>query len=169
MMQLKIQVVVSLSLLFVMAGCVPTAELYIGKQVTAAPIAQLQVGENVSGTWQTFDMTINYQYQADGDIITLAGQGELSQHYQMVYDGVRYLRVYLFLLDADGLVLDTIEIPAFLTNTEDQFAFNNPFKVNENIKGFSFGYRGVATEMEGQAYFDSLPSNRPAKTNQPGQ
>jgi hypothetical protein len=169
MMPLKIHVVVSLCLLFVMAGCVPTAELYLGKSVTNAPIIKLEKGANVSGTWQTFDVTINYQYQADGDIITLAGQGELSQHYQMVYDGVRYLRVYLFLLDADGLVLETIEIPAFLNYTEDQFAFNKPLKVDASIKSFSFGYRGVATEMDGQAYFDSLPSNRPAKTNQPGQ
>ena len=158
MMPLKRHLVMSLCLFFVITGCVPIAELYIGKQVTAAPIVQIQEGANVSGTWQTFDVTINYQYQTDGDIIDLAGQGELGQHYQMVYDGVRYLYVYLFLLDADGLVLETIEIPAFLTSTEDKFAFSKPFKITENIKGFSFGYRGVATEMEGQAYFDSLPS-----------
>ena len=158
MMPLTRHLVMSLCLFFVITGCVPTAELYIGKQVTAAPIVQIQKGANVSGTWQTFDVTINYQYQTDGDIIDLAGQGELSQHYQMVYDGVRYLYVYLFLLDADGLVLETIEIPAFLTSTEDKFAFNKLFKITKNIKGFSFGYRGVATEMEGQAYFDSLPS-----------
>ena len=154
----KRHLVISVCLFLVMAGCVPTAELYIGKQVKSAPIVQIQKGANVSGTWQTFDVTINYQYKAAGAIIELAGQGELSQHYQMVYDGVRYLRVYLFLLDADGLVLETIEIPAFPTSTEDRFAFNKPFKITENIKGFSFGYRGVATEIEGQAYFDSLPS-----------
>ena len=158
MMQLKIHVVVSLSLLFVMAGCVPTAELYIGRAVTNAPIIKLEKDANVSGTWQTFDVTINYRYQADGDIIELAGQGELSQHYQLVYDGVRSLRVYLFLLDADGRVLETIEIPAFMISTEDKFAFKNTFRINQSMRGFSFGYRGVATEMEGQAYFDSLPS-----------
>lgn len=157
MMQVKTHLVMFLCLLFVMAGCVPTAELYIGKQVTAAPIVHIEDGANASGTWQTFDVTINYQYQADGDIIDIAGQGELSQHYQMVYDGVRYLYVYLFLLDTDGLVIETIEVPAFLTSTEDKFSFNKPFKANQNIKGFSFGYRGVATEMEGQAYFDNLP------------
>lgn len=159
MIQVKIHVVVSLSLLFVMAGCVPTAELYIGKQVTAAPIAQLQDGENVSGIWQTFDMTINYQYQADGDIVDLAGQGELSQHYQLVYNRVRSLRVYLFLLDADRLVLETIEIPALLTTTEDMFTFNKQFKVSDGVKGFSFGYRGLVWDKDGQAYFDSLPAN----------
>ena len=157
MIQVKIHVVVSLCLLFVMAGCLPTAELYVGKAVTSAPIVKLE-GTDVSGTWQTFDVTINYRYQADGDIIELAGQGELSQHYQLVYDGVRSLRVYLFLLDADGLVLETIEIPAFMISTEDKFAFKNTFRINQSMRGFSFGYRGVATEMEGQAYFDSLPS-----------
>ena len=160
MIQVKIHVVVSLCLLFVMAGCVPTAELYVGKAVTSAPIVTLE-GADVSGTWQTFDVTINYRYQTDGDIIELAGQGELSQHYQMMYEGVRSLSVYLFLLDADGIVLATIEIPAFLSYTEDTFAFKNTFKTNQSMRGFSFGYRGVATEMEGQAYFDSLPSAGP--------
>lgn len=157
-MRVKVQVVMFLCLWFMIAGCATTAELYIGKQVTDAPIVQLEDGAGVAGTWKTFDMTINYRYQADGDLIDLAGQGELSQHYQLLYNGVRSLRVYLFLLDADGLVLETIEIPAFLTGTEDKFAFNMPFKANRDIKGFSFGYRGVATENEGQAYFYSLPS-----------
>ena len=42
-------------------------------------------------------------------------------------------------------------------STEDKFTFNIPFKANESMKGFSFGYRGVASDMDGQTYFDSLP------------
>lgn len=155
----KILVVLLLSANLVFVGCVPTAELYVGKYVTAAPIIQLQDATNVSGSWQTFDMTINYSYSTDGDIIELAGQGELSQHYQLVYAGVRSLRVYLFLLDADARVLETIEIPALLTSTEDKFTFNKSFRVSESFQGFSFGYRGVATDMESHEYFDRLPSN----------
>ena len=157
-MRAKRHAVVVICLLFSITGCVPTAELYIGKQVTDAPIVQLEEGANVSGTWQTFDMTINYRYQTDGDLIDLAGQGQLSQHYQLMYNGVRSMQVYLFLLDADGLVLETMEIPAFLISTEDRFTFSKPFKASEKVNGFSFGYRGEATEMEGHAYFDNLPS-----------
>ena len=67
------------------------------------------------------------------------------------------MRVYLFLLDADAIILQTAEIQAFLMSTEDKFTFNIPFKANESMKGFSFGYRGVASDMDGQTYFDSLP------------
>ena len=158
-MQVKIPVILSLWLCFVLSGCVAGTELFIGKQVTDAPIVQLEDGAPASGTWQTFDVTINYQYQTDGDIVELAGEGELSQHYQMVYNRVRSLRVYLFLLDADGLVHETIEIPALLTTTEDKFSFNRQFKVSADVKGFSFGYRGLVWERDGRAYFDSLPSN----------
>jgi len=154
---MKAHVVVVCCLFFAVTGCVPTSELYIGKQVTSVPVIEFQKAENAAGTWQTFDVTINYTYTVSGGLIEIAGQGELSQHYQMMYNMVRAMRVYLFLLDGDGVVLDTIEIPAFLTSTEDKFTFNRPFKVNESIKGFSFGYSGVATEMDGQSYFYSLP------------
>ena len=156
-MKMKAHFVALLCLIFAVTGCVPTSELYIGKPVTSAPVIEFQKAENAAGTWQTFDVTINYTYTVSGGLIEIAGQGELSQHYQMMYNNVRTLRVYLFLLDGDGIVLETVGIPAFLTSTEDKFTFNIPFKVNERIKGFSFGYSGVASEMEGQTYFDSLP------------
>lgn len=156
-MKLKILVFAVVCLFIVSTGCVPTSELYIGKPVTSAPIIGFQNAANAAGTWQTFDMTINYTYTVSGGLIEIAGQGELSQHYQMMYNSVRTMRVYLFLLDADAVILQTVEIPAFLMSTEDKFTFNIPFKANESMKGFSFGYRGVASDMDGQTYFDSLP------------
>jgi hypothetical protein len=140
-----------------MAGCTPTAELYVGKQVTAAPIVQLENGVDVSGTWQTFDLIIDYSYTAAAGSIEFTGQGQLSQHYQTVYNRVRSMRVYLFFLDADGRVITTIDIPAFLTTTEDTFSFKRVLPAGDEIKGFSFGYRGVAYEKDGYDYFDSLP------------
>ena len=157
-MKLKAHFVAIFCLAFAVTGCIPAAELYVGKPVTTAPVVKLQKGANpVAGTWQTFDMTINYTYTAKGESLEIAGQGELSQHYQLNYDGVRSLRVYLFLLNVDGVILETVEIPVFLIDTEDQFTFNLPFKGNEDIKGFSFGYSGVASESNGQKYFDKLP------------
>jgi len=153
----KTFVVALLCLIFAVTGCVPTSELYIGKPVTSAPIIEFQKAEITAGTWQTFDVTINYTYTVSGGLIEIAGQGELSQHYQMMYNRVRTMRVYLFLLDADAIILQTAEIQAFLMSTEDKFTFNIPFKANESMKGFSFGYRGVASDMDGQTYFDSLP------------
>ena len=156
-MKMKTLVVALLCLIFAVTGCVPTSELYIGKPVTSAPIIEFQKAEITAGTWQTFDVTINYTYTVSGGLIEIAGQGELSQHYQMMYNRVRTMRVYLFLLDADTIILQTLEIPAFLMSTEDKFTFNISFKVNESVKGFSFGYRGVTSDMDGQTYFDSLP------------
>jgi len=156
-MKVKIIVVIVIFLFSITTGCAPIAELYVGKPVTSAPIAKLQKGTPSAGTWQTFDMSINYTYKMEKGTLEIAGQGELSQHYQMVYDVVKTLRVYLFLLDGDGVILETVSLPAFLYRTEDKFTFSEGFKNNESIKGISFGYRGVASEAEGQAYFDSLP------------
>ena len=156
-MKMKRFIIAAFCLALAMTGCTPTSELYIGKPVTSAPVVKLQKDANSAGTWQTFDVTINYTYAVKEGILEIAGQGELSQHYQTVYNRVRRLRVYLFLLDGDSLVLETVDIPAFLTSTEDKFTFSKSFKDNESFRGLSFGYRGVATDMDGQAYFDSLP------------
>jgi len=156
-MKIKMLVSTIVCLLFIATGCVPISDLYIGKPVTSAPVIKFQDHENAAGTWQTFDVTINYNYSRSDELIEITGQGELSQHYQMVYDGVRTMRVYLFLLDADGIVIKTVDIPTFLTTTEDIFTFNVPIKGSENIKAFSFGYSGVVSDREGQSYFDSLP------------
>jgi len=157
MMKINLLVVILFCLVSVVTGCVPTTELYIGKAVTTAPVVKLDKDANSAGTWQTFDLTINYTYALDEGILEIAGQGELSQHYQMMYNKVRTLSVYLFLLDGDGLVLETVDIPAFLNSTEDKFTFSKFFKDNASVRGFSFGYRGVAYDSDGQAYFDSLP------------
>ena len=157
MMKIKIFVVAAFCSIYALTGCVPTTELYIGKPVTAAPVIELQKDAKAAGTWQTFDMTVNYTYAVKAGLLEIAGQGELSQHYQMTYDVVKTLRVYLFLLDGNGFVLETADIPAFLTSTEDKFTFSKTFKDSESVRGLSFGYRGVATDMDGQASFYSLP------------
>lgn len=149
-------VAVAVALFSVTSGCVPPADLYVGKPVSA-PVVTLHEGPGSAGTWQTFDMTINYSYVLKGGVLQISGQGELSQHYQMNYDEVSRLRVFLFLLDGDGKVLETVDINAYLANTEDKFTFNMPNKAPENIKGFSFGYSGVARDRDGQNYFYSLP------------
>jgi hypothetical protein len=153
---MKTLVVLSLWTIFTLTGCVPTAELYVGKTVTAAPVVWLEDAA-ATGTWQTFDLIINYSYNNDGGLVELTGQGELSQHYQLTYNRVRSLRVYLFLLDAEGMVTETVNIPALLTLTEDKFDVSARFRAGEGAKGFSFGYRGVAYEKDGYTYFDSLP------------
>lgn len=156
-MRTKTCLVVSICLLTLVAGCVATSALYIGKPVKAQQVVRLPAGVPQSGTWETFDMSINYQALVDGDVLELFIQGSLTQHYQILYNGVRGLRVYLFLLDADNRILETLLLPVSLTHAEDRFQRRQYVKVSSAVKGFSFGYSGFAYEWDGSTHFDNLP------------
>lgn len=156
-MKTNLLLALALCLAALLMACTPVAELYRGKPVDAPDIVWLKPAGTDAGNWQTFDLSIDYQYAQDGTSLDVSGQGRLGQHYQLIYDGVRFLTVYLFLLDGDGRVLETAELPVFLWNTEDTFDFKRRLNVTDLVKGLSFGYRGQAYELQDTSYFDHLP------------
>jgi len=156
-MRANLFLTVVMSVAAICIGCTPVAELYQGKPVDANDIVWLKPAGTGAGNWQTFDMSIDYQVAQDNGLLEVSGQGRLSQHYQLVYQKVRFLTVYLFLLDGDGRVLETVELPVFLGHTEDTFDFKRHLNITDLTKGLSFGYRGLASEWQDSTYFDHLP------------
>ena len=144
---------------FTLMACtpVPTSQLYHGDTVTEVQIVNLSDSGPQQGSWSTFDMAIDYQYQIENGGLHISGTGMLSQHYQLLYAGVRQLRVYLFLLDAAGRVQQTVSLSAFLADTEDTFRFDQRVALAPEMKAFTFGYSGYAYENEDRFYFDQLP------------
>ncbi len=79
----------------------------------------------------------------------------MGQHYQLLYDRVRYLWAYLFLTDADNMIIESLRLPAYMTHTEDYFTFNRYLKLTDDVRGISFGYNGHVSEFDGHSHFSS--------------
>jgi len=144
-------------LVFLLSGCLPTQELYVGNKVTVEQVP-LERNAAQSGTWQTFDITIDYNFVAKGDVLEISGQAVLGDHQRMVYDIIRSLDIYLFFLDDDSRVLLTEPLNQTLTGSTEQTAFfSYSYNIPDGTRSLSFGYSGEVTEQEGQMYFYQLP------------
>lgn len=146
------------SLLIIASGCVEIPMLYHGNTVSSVPVIALQEGSPNAGRWETFDLIIDYKYIQKGDRFEISGKASLSQHYQMTYDSLRRMCVYIFFLDKDARVLET----AFLVNewfgsTQDIQEFSKTYKVPIGTTGFSFGYFGEVSAEMGNNTFYKLP------------
>lgn len=145
-------------LLSLTSGCVETPMLYHGNAVSSVPVVAMQEGSSIAERWETFDLIIDYKYIKKGDRFEISGQAALSQHYQMAYDGITRMDVYIFFLDKDSRVLET----AFLVNTwlgniRDSQDVSKSYKVPIGTTGISFGYSGeVSTDMGNKAFY-ALP------------
>jgi hypothetical protein len=142
-----------LMLMLFVAGCSIKSHGYLDKTVSPDTVVALQRDGVHNGTWQTFDLVIDYQYEYDEGLLYVTGQIELGQHYQIVYDRVRSLWVYLFLTDADNVIIESISLPANMTGTEDRSRFSRYVKVTDDVRGLSFGYDGRVYEFDGHDHF----------------
>ena len=149
------------SLVPLVAGCMQTAMFYHGAPVTSVPVVALREGPPVAGTWETFDLVINYTYQRNGDTLELSGQAALSQHYQTLYPAVSRMRTYLFFVDQDSRVLETVNfVKVWTSGTEDIQRFSKSYQVPAGTAGISFGYSGAVQGEDSVTSFSELPLGR---------
>jgi len=150
--------VLVLGLVLSLGGCVAPSQLYVGKSVSAEHVISLAPGVDQSGTWSTFDVELAYRSLLQGDLLELAVQGGLSQHYEIMYTRVNLFFLELYLLDGQNKVLETVFLPtSALMRTDDTFQTQRTLQVPAGTRGISFGYRGVASELEDSTSFDFRP------------
>ena len=147
-----------LCILFTSTSCVVIHDMYHGNAVASEDIVVLQIGEEQVASWETFDVIINLSYGLNGDNLELLGEGQLGAHYSSVYTHIRSLTVYLFLLDKQGHVLETLPVgTTSMWSTDDKFTINQSIKLPELTTGLSFGYNGTVSEFDSNASFSKLP------------
>lgn len=139
----------------VISGCMSFSERYLGYSIQQ--VAELKKGGPHQGSWENFDIKVQYSYVQDGDKMTISGQSELGQHYQMTYDRTRYLYGYLFFLNNESQILGTDALFFAVGTTEDITRFNKTINVPFGTTGLAFGYDGKAGGYDNQSYFHYLP------------
>lgn len=148
--------------LFMTSGCQPqnVSSFFIGNQVSADDSLPLIVGEQRSGQWKTFDMLVNYKYRAENSSLEISGDSTLSDFYQINMRSLRDMDMFLFFLDDQRKVLETVQLfKSRSTDLGQSRSFNNTLAVPAGATAISFGYRGFAKEGRrvGGQRFDHLP------------
>ena len=110
---------------------------------TVDPDRRIELLENGprKGTWHTFDLTINYQYEINTDILRLSGVTELSRHYQSGYKALRHFFLTLFFLDDAGKVQEShLILNASASSLDDRVAFDKSLEIPINASFMAFHY-----------------------------
>ena len=132
-------------------GCVTTSALYRGNSVSPEQVVAIQDAGPHKDSVETFDIVINYTFVRGGDVLDISGQTALTERYPQLYAGLKYLYLYLFFLDADSRVLETVSLAnAMNGNLEERFEFSRSLPVPTGAVGISFGYNGEVIEGAGE-------------------
>jgi hypothetical protein len=148
--RLKMTCLGLVSLLILCTGCVATSNQFVGNSVAPQQqVVALQSGGASADSWQNFDIIIDYQSKRDGDLFEISGTAELSPRYEMLYENLRDLRVFLFFLDDKSRVLEANMLARSLTNSVDEsLSFTKFYKIPPGTASITFGYDGYVSEAE---------------------
>lgn len=140
-------------------GCVETATMFKGNPVSSGmEVIALQDGGPHISSWSTFDLEIEYEYTQKNNLLDITSQVELSAHYQSTYARLNRLTVYLFFVDADANVLQTVLLDRAVTGAlTEQLQATQQLEIPDGAVAFSFGYDGVAQDRIERSSFYLLP------------
>ena len=150
-------------LILTVTGCVNTATMFRGNQVTKVPVVTLQEGTPVAGTWQTFEFTLDYNYTRHNGMLELSGTCKAGPSYQMNFGSLSQLIMYFFFVDKDARVLETAIIISGGDYDVDEsipWSLPSPLPIPSGATGFSFGYQGSATDHLEVTHFYELPLSK---------
>ncbi len=141
-----------------LVACQSVGSFFVGRSVEPNLRVPLTAASPQTGTWQTFDLTIRYSVRKHADSLDISGHAELGEHYQTLYTRLKRLDVYLFFLNSDAQVLETVALSSGLSSDiNQQMRFNHSLRLPPGTTDISFGYRGEVTSLDSYASFDELP------------
>jgi hypothetical protein len=128
-------------------GCVETSMMYQGNAAPSGQVAKsIEEGARCKDTFESFETIINYDYIRTGEALKISGQAALTERYPLNYSRLRRLDVYLFFLDKNSRVLETVQLARAMTGSlEEILKFDNVLRVPEGAVAISFGYDGEVT------------------------
>ena len=145
----KIPAVVKASLciflLVGLAGCQSSLTSYRGKPVDAKNRFDLLEGGPHTGTWQTRDLLVEFQYLRKQQELQISGLVK-PQTYLLHFDFLKSLLLGLHFVDAGGVVLadETIMSAGYRIEMFKQKAFKANLKIPPDSTAIAFSYRGGA-------------------------
>jgi len=132
-----------------MIACQSRLFSYRGRTIEPDRRMDLLVDGSYEGSWETFDLTINYRYEKKAETLQLSGVAELSDYYKFNYAALRNFFLTLFFLDNKGKVQESeLVLNASSLNFDDRFTFNKSLEIPHGISSIAFHYDiGVIEEL----------------------
>ena len=131
---------------------------YRGSWVEEQDRINLQAGGPHKGSWQTRDLSIQYEYQKEAQNLLVSGVVNLAD-YLKIMGTLDHLALEIQLLETNGIVQDTKGIRTFGSRRSiDSFgtmSFNSRLDLPEDTIAVAFSYDGKITQGGGGAFKSS--------------
>ncbi len=122
-----------------LAACQSGLFSYRGRIVEPDKRLALSKGGPHKGSWQTFDLTVEYQYEQKAGKLQLSGDAELSHHNKANYEMLHHFYLTVFFLDIEGKVLDSeLVLNAISSDLDDTFSFKKNLEIPSNAVSITF-------------------------------
>ncbi|MDX2480769.1 MAG: hypothetical protein QNK24_10595 [Desulfuromusa sp.] len=147
-MQNKSWIVAVLLFGLMLFGCqttpMPTTTYYQGAKADEKGIVSLSTGQVEKQRWHDLYVTVDYSFDHQENQFDIAGDLSFSLNPQMMFTRVKDLKLKLFFLDKDMLVVDYLDIARTLSSDlDDKTTFARTLQIQEGVVSFTFGYEGV--------------------------
>ena len=145
-------------------ACAIKTSLSPGAWVEENDRIALQDGGPHKGSWQTRDLTIDYEYQEAAKNLKVNGEIKLADYIPKGYSTLDYLRLNVHLLASSGIVLQTKSIKIFGYRRSidylGEMTFNSQLDLPEDTVAFAFSYSGRASQGGGSPIGDNSSSGQ---------
>lgn len=148
-MKNKLWIILFSLLVPVFFGCQATTTYYQGAKADSKGVVRLAVDQVENQRWKDLYVTVDYSFDRQGDQFNIDGLFSFSTSPKINFERVQDLKLKLFLLDKDMLVVDYLEIARTLGNSlDDEISFSHDLRLAENVVAFTFGYEGSFLDDE---------------------
>ena len=148
---------VSLSLFFVLSSTACNASLfsYSGATVDMGNRIALLDGKSHKGSWNTRDLSVNYNYKMDANILQLSGQVEFDNYLQYNFTSLDHFFLWIYFLDEEGKIIGdkAIAVAGYRRRLKN-ISFDHNLRMPSNANSIAFGYDGTARESEDGTSWD---------------
>ncbi|MBW1694905.1 MAG: hypothetical protein JRJ41_12320 [Deltaproteobacteria bacterium] len=151
-----------LSLFFMLffTACNASLFSYLGATVDMENRIALLEGKSHKGSWKTRDLSVNYNYKMDANVLQLSGQIEFDNQIHK-FASLDHFSLWVYFLDEEGKVIGEKAIAvAGYRRMLKNISFDHNLQMPSNANGIAFGYDGTASDGGG-----SVRGNRGGETS----
>lgn len=125
------------------------------------------------GSWQTRDLTIEYELVQQGDTLKIAGVVNFEGHHTSNFTTLEYLSIYIHALGPNGIVKETKAVKTFGYRRQiwmmGKLSFHGDFELSADVDiiAVAFSYSGTVRSGGGGNGWDfwKIPRRKPPQQN----
>ena len=146
-LKISISGIVIVGFLFSMIACQHSVFTYNGRMVKPANRIPLKEGGPHKSEWKEEDLTLNYNYQKQGDTLEISGEVTFTNHIVYNFRDFNDFFLTVYFTDVGGKINGEQTLTSAGVGQQiEKMSFNRRLTLPPGSEGMVFGYRGHAVD-----------------------